>query len=278
MALAPNVATSADSNAVEQPGSSGGSTRVVLILAFAVFFLLGGVTNINDLLVGKFKPMFHLTHAEANLVQMAFFIAYGAFSIPAGIIMSKLGYIRTFVLGFIIVAAAAFLFIPASAAASYPGFLAALFCIGAGITVLQVAMNPVITTLGPVETSHSRLTFAQAFNSIGVFLMVYGGATFLLGDSTPIDADTASEAQIQAYRVAEGASIGTAYMWLGVLMLVIAAVFWMYRSALDHARTDAVKLEGTWGLLTHNRRVQFGALCIFVYVGAEVAIGSNLMA
>src|SRR3546814_10085655 len=81
--------------------------------------------------------MFQLTHAEANLVQMAFFIAYGAFSIPAGIIMSKLGYIRTFVLGFIIVAAAAFLFIPASAAASYPGFLAALFCIGAGITVLQ---------------------------------------------------------------------------------------------------------------------------------------------
>src|SRR3546814_15575498 len=87
--------------------------------------------------------------------------------------MSRLGYIRTFVLGFIIVAAAAFLFLPASAAASYPGFLAALFCIGAGITVLQVAMNPVITTLGPVETSHSRLTFAQAFNSIGVFLMVY---------------------------------------------------------------------------------------------------------
>src|SRR3546814_13268384 len=67
-------------------------------------------------------------------------------------------------------------------------------------------------------------------------------------------------------------------MWLGVLMLVIAAVFWMYRSAIDHAKTDAVKLEGTWGLLTHNRRVQFGALCIFVYVGAEVAIGSNLIA
>ncbi|MBA3941390.1 MAG: glucose/galactose MFS transporter, partial [Sphingopyxis sp.] len=180
MALVPNVATGADPGTA---GKSGGSTRVVLILAFAVFFLLGGVTNINDLLVGKFKPMFHLTHAEANLVQMAFFIAYGAFSIPAGIIMSKLGYIRTFVLGFIIVAAAAFLFIPASAAASYPGFLAALFCIGAGITVLQVAMNPVITTLGPIETSSSRLTFAQAFNSIGVFLMVYGGATFLLGDS-----------------------------------------------------------------------------------------------
>lgn len=278
MALAPNVATGADSNAADQPGRGGGSTLIVLVLAFAVFFLLGGVTNINDLLVGKFKSMFHLTHAQANLVQMAFFIAYGAFSIPAGIIMSKLGYIRTFVLGFTIVAAASFLFIPASAAASYPGFLAALFCIGAGITVLQVAMNPVITTLGPAKTSHSRLTFAQAFNSVGVFLMVYGGATFLLGDSKPIDPETSTEAQIQAYRVAEGASIGTAYMWLGILMLVIAAIFWINRSALDHAKADAMKLEGTWGLLTSNRRVQLGALSIFVYVGAEVAIGSNLIA
>jgi MFS transporter, FHS family, L-fucose permease len=278
MALAPNVATSAGPDAGDMGGGSRGGTLVVLVLAFAVFFLLGGVTNINDLLVGKFKSMFHLTHAQANLVQMAFFIAYGAFSIPAGIIMSKLGYIRTFVLGFVIVAAAAFLFIPASAAASYPGFLAALFCIGAGITVLQVAMNPVITTLGPAETSHSRLTFAQAFNSIGVTLMVWGGATFLLGDSKPLDPETSTEAQIQAYRVAEGASIGTAYMWLGILMLAIAAVFWMYRSALDHAKADDVKLEGTWGLLTHNRRVQLGALCIFVYVGAEVAIGSNLIA
>ena len=276
MALAPNVATSTDSNPAA--GKSGGSTRVVLILAFAVFFLLGGVTNINDLLVGKFKPMFHLTHAQANLVQMAFFIAYAAFSIPAGIVMSKLGYIRTFVLGFAIVATAAFLFIPASAAASYPGFLAALFCIGAGITVLQVAMNPVITTLGPAETSHSRLTFAQAFNSIGVFLMVYGGAAFLLGDSQPLDAETASEARIQAYRVAEGASIGTAYMWIGLLMLAIAALFWTFRSALDHAKAEKVRLEGTWGLLTHNRRVQFGALSLFTYVGAEVAIGSNLIA
>lgn len=259
-------------------GSSGGKVGIVLALAFAVFFLLGGVTNINDLLVGKFKPMFHLSHTEANFVQLFFFFAYATFSIPAGIILSKLGYIRTFVLGFVIIAAASFLFIPASAAASFPGFLAALFCIGAGITVLQVAMNPVITTLGPVETSHSRLTFAQAFNSIGVFLMIYGGASLLLGDSKPIDAETATAAQLQAYRVAEGASIGTAYMWLGLLMLVIAALFWAFRSTLDHAKAEEVKLEGTWGLFRHNRRVQLGSLCIFTYVGAEVAIGSNLMA
>jgi len=256
----------------------GGKTGIVLALAFAVFFILGGVTNINDLLVGKFKPMFHLSHAQANLVQMAFFIAYALCSIPAGIVMSKLGYIRTFVLGFLMVAAAAFLFIPASAAASYPGFLAALFFIGAGITVLQVAMNPIITTLGPVETSHSRLTFAQAFNSIGVFLMVYGGAAFLLGNSQPLDPESASEAQIQAYRVAEGASIGQAYTWLAIVMLAMAALFWTFRSAIDQSKAEGVKLDGTLSLFLHNRRVQLGALCIFTYVGAEVAIGSNLIA
>ena len=257
---------------------AGGNTTTVLLLVFAVFFILGGVTNINDLLVGKFKPMFQLTHAQANLVQFAFFMSYALFSIPAGIVMSKLGYIRTFVLGFVIVALAALLFIPASQSAAYGGFLAALFLIGAGITVLQVAMNPVITTLGPVETSHSRLTFAQAFNSIGVFLMIYGGATLLLGDSKPIDAATITAAQLQAYRVEQGASIGTAYMWLAVVMLAIAALFWTFRSALDHATAEQTKVEGTLGLLRHNRRVQLGALGIFTYVGAEVAIGSNLIA
>lgn len=259
-------------------GTSGGKTGIVLALAFAVFFLLGGVTNINDLLVGKFKPMFQLSHAQANLVQFAFFMSYALFSIPAGIVMSKLGYIRTFVLGFVIVALAALLFIPASQNAVFGGFLGALFLIGAGITVLQVAMNPVITTLGPSETSHSRLTFAQAFNSIGVFLMVYGGAKLLLGDSKPIDAATATADQIQAYRVEQGASIGTAYMWLAIIMLAIAALFWLFRSALDGAKAGETKVEGTLGLLQHNRRVQLGALGIFTYVGAEVAIGSNLIA
>lgn len=266
------------SSASSGGSASGGNTKIVLMLAFLVFFLLGGVTNINDLLVGKFKPMFQLSHAEANLVQFAFFMSYALFSIPAGIIMSKLGYIRTFVLGFVIVAAAAFLFIPASNSAAFGGFLAALFLIGAGITVLQVSMNPIITTLGPVETSHSRLTFAQAFNSIGVTLMVYGGAKVLLGDSKPIDAATATAEQMQAYRVEQGASIGHAYMWLAIGMLAIAALFWVFRSALDHAKAEETKVAGTLDLLRTNKRVQFGALCIFTYVGAEVAIGSNMIA
>ncbi len=253
------------------------NTRSVLLLVFAVFFLLGGVTNINDILIPKLKGLYQLSHFQANLVQFAFFTSYAIFSIPAGQLMSKLGYIRGFVVGFLVIAAASLLFLPAAYSGVYASFLVALFMIGGGITLLQVAMNPVILALGPVETSHSRLTFAQLFNSIGVFIMVYGGAELMLGKPSAIDQATLSGAELAAYRVAESTIIGKAYIGLAIIMLLIAALFWFWRSALDRQTADKVKVAGTWTLFTTNARVRFGALCIFTYVGAEVAIGSNLV-
>lgn len=250
----------------------------VLGLVFAVFFLLGGITNINDLLVAKFKDMFELSHFAANLVQFAFFTSYALFSIPAGMLVARLGYIRSFVLGFIIVAAASLLFIPASRMGTYAGFLIGLFMIGGGITVLQVAMNPVVTILGPPETSHSRLTFAQLFNSMGVTLMVYGGARLLLGTGDVIDSATTTPDQATAHRIAEGALVANAYAGLALLMLAIAALFWFSRSALDTARAASGNSSGTLSLFCSSGRVRFAAICIFAYVGAEVAIGSNLVA
>jgi len=272
VALMPNASGTAAS------ARPTGSTTGILILVFAVFFLLGGVTNINDVLIPKLKGLFQLSHFQANLVQFAFFTSYALFSIPAGKLMSKLGYIRGFVAGFAIISLASLLFIPAASSGIYASFLVALFMIGGGITVLQVAMNPVVTTLGPVETSHSRLTFAQLFNSIGVFLMVRGGAEILLGDSKSIDAAAATSAQLEAFRIAEGSVIGKAYLGLAIVMALIALFFWFWRSALDRAEAEEVRVEGTFGLLRHNARVRFGAICIFTYVGAEVAIGSNMIA
>ena len=160
----------------------------------------------------------------------------------------------------------------------YVSFLVALFMIGGGITVLQVAMNPIVTTLGPAETSHSRLTFAQLFNSVGVFLMVRGGAELLLGESSQSHPVGASAAEVEAFRIAESAVIGQAYLGLAVAMAMIALLFWSLRSALSDTRAEATRTEGTFELLKSNARVRFGALCIFTYVGAEVAIGSNLIA
>lgn len=263
-------------------GSDGtkidGNARSVLFLTFAVFFILGGVTNINDVLIPKLKNLFQLSHFEANLVQFAFFMSYALFSIPAGILVARIGYVRGFVAGFLIVALGALLFLPAANSGIYVSFLAALFVIGGGITLLQVGMNPVTIALGPKETSHSRLTFAQLFNSIGVFLMVYGGAELMLGKESGVDLTTLSGESLQAQRVAESAIIGQAYMWLAAAMAAIAGLFWFWRSALDKAETTEVKVGGTLALFLNNARVRFGAVCIFTYVGAEVAIGSNLIA
>lgn len=263
-------------------GSDGakidGNAKSVLFLTFAVFFILGGVTNINDVLIPKLKNLFQLSHFEANLVQFAFFMSYALFSIPAGILVARIGYVRGFVAGFLIVALGALLFLPAANSGIYVSFLAALFVIGGGITLLQVGMNPVTIALGPKETSHSRLTFAQLFNSIGVFLMVYGGAELMLGKESGVDLTTLSGESLKAQRVAEAAIIGQAYMWLAAAMAAIAGLFWFWRSALDKAEAADVKVGGTLALFLNNARVRFGAVCIFTYVGAEVAIGSNLIA
>lgn len=273
MALAPSGnATAGDGMKIE------GKARSVLFLTFAVFFILGGVTNINDVLIPKLKNLYQLSHFEANLVQFAFFMSYALFSIPAGMLVARIGYVRGFVAGFLVVAAGALLFLPAANSGIYASFLAALFVIGGGITLLQVGMNPVTIALGPKETSHSRLTFAQLFNSIGVFLMVYGGAELMLGKESGVDPSTLSGAALQAHRVAESAVIGHAYMWLAAAMAAIAGLFWFWRSALDRAEAADVKVGGTLALFLNNARVRFGALCIFTYVGAEVAIGSNLIA
>ena len=259
------------------PAAGGGGAAKVLYLVFAVFFILGGVTNINDILIPKLKGLYQLSHFQANLVQFAFFTSYAIFSIPAGLLLKKLGYIRGFVVGFLVVAAGALLFLPAANTGFYASFLAALFVIGGGITLLQVAMNPVVVTLGDPATASSRLTFAQAFNSVGVFLMVYGGAELLLGDTAAPDTSTYTAADLAAYRAAESAVIGHAYIGLAIAMVVIALLFWMWRKALDGQRVEEVEVAGTWGLLASTPRLQFGALCIFCYVGAEVAIGSNMV-
>ncbi|MEQ1508787.1 MAG: sugar MFS transporter [Sphingopyxis sp.] len=254
-----------------------GNALPLLILVVAVFFLLGGVTNINDVLIPKLKGLFSLSNFEANLVQFAFFTSYALFSIPAGMLVARLGYMRSFTVGFLIVALGALMFIPAASSGVFISFLAALFVVGGGITLLQVGMNPVVIALGSPETAHSRLTFAQFFNSLGVFLMIYGGAELMLGKGSDVDPANLSGDALTQYRASESAVIGQAYFWVAAFLAAIALIFWLRRRALDHTKAEQVQLAGTWSLFTNNPRVRFGALCIFMYVGAEVAIGSNLI-
>ncbi len=252
------------------------NARGLLILVVAVFFLFGGITNLNDVLIPKLKGLFSLNYAQAMLVQFAFFTSYAIFSIPSGILMQRLGYFRGIVLGFAIMAGGCLLFLPAAYSGTFGAFLAALFVLGGGITLLQVAVNPLIITLGAPETAHSRLTFAQFFNSVGVFLMIRFGAAAILGETSTVDPTTLSGDALRAFRVAETTVIGHSYIGLAIVLTLIAAFFWTRRSVIDSQQVERVATAGTFALL-RRPRLAFGCLCIFVYVGAEVSVASIMI-
>ena len=243
---------------------------------FALFFIFGGMTSLNDVILPKLKELFALSNAEAMLVQTAFFLSYALFSIPAAGIVRRAGYMRTAAIGLLTMTAGCLLFIPASASAAYPVFLLALFVLGAGITVVQVVANPLISLLGPAQTTSSRLTFAQAFNALGTTVFPRIGSALILGGIAGVSAASLSGAQLDAYRAEATQIIVHTYIGLAVALLVIAAAVWSQRNKLNERQDRTGSMFHAFTLL-RQPRFAFGVLCIFLYVGAEVSIGSMLV-
>jgi FHS family L-fucose permease-like MFS transporter len=240
---------------------------------FALFFIFGGITSLNDVLIPKLKSLFALSYAEAMLVQSAFFAAYFIVSLPAAAIVERIGYLRTATLGLLTMMAGCLLFLPASSSGLFATFLIALFILAAGITIVQVVANPVMTMLGDAASASSRLTFAQAFNSLGTTVFPYLGSILILGSLTKVDSTTLSGAARTAYRAAETSVIEHAYLGLAIGLLVVAVFVWRQRNSLVETAAPPGKLWAAFGLLGRPR-FAFGAACIFLYVGAEVSIGS----
>ena len=246
------------------------------VFVFALFFIFGGITSLNDVIIPKLKDLFTLNYAQALLVQSAFFAAYAIVSIPAAAIVSRTGYMRAASLGLVTMMLGCLLFIPASASSTFGVFLVALFVLAAGITIVQVVANPLISLLGAPRTAHSRLTFAQAFNSLGTVIFPLVGAPLILGSLKDVDASTLTGAALAAYQEAETHVVVVTYLALAAALLVVAAVVWTRRNRLDDRQTEPAGLFAAFGLLTRPR-FGIGSLCIFLYVGAEVAIGSLIV-
>jgi MFS transporter, FHS family, L-fucose permease len=271
MALAPSAPTdarAADGAAINAPGLQG--------FVFALFFIFGGITSLNDVIIPKLKGLFTLSFTEAMLVQFCFFAAYAIIGIPGAQLVKKIGYMRGTVAGLLTMMVGCLLFVPASQNASYPLFLFALFVLASGVVVVQVVANPLISLLGPAQTSHSRLTFAQAFNSLGTTIFPPVGAVLLLGGASVVAIDQLSGPALDAYRAAESQVIANAYLALAAAIAVVAGVVWLFRNRLSGERHEASSVMAGLALLKRPR-FGFGALCIFLYVGAEVAIGSLIV-
>ena len=275
MALQPGMATSTDPRPESADGSHVDAPDLRLFV-MALFFIFGGITSLNDVLIPKLKELFTLNYAQAMLVQSAFFAAYLVVSVPGAALVKKIGYMRGAVVGLLTMMAGCLLFIPASASATFGVFLLALFVLASGITIVQVVANPLISLLGPARTTHSRLTFAQAFNSLGTTIFPYVGSILILGGLATVSAAELSGDALTEYRVAGTQAVVKAYLGLAVALALVAVVVWLRRNRLPVEAPDESSILSSFGLLKQTR-FGFGAACIFLYVGAEVAIGSLIV-
>lgn len=233
--------------------------RKALTSLTILFFMMGFITCLNDILVPYLKAIFSLTYGQAALIQFCFFAAYGLTSIPFSRLIENMGYQKGMVIGFALAALGCLLFYPAVLLHTYALFLAALFVLASGIVLLQVAANPCVATIGPQETASSRLTMAQAFNSLGTFIAPFFGAYFILSGLTN-----------SAY--AEGV-VYPYFLIAGVLIVIATAL-----SRMDLAgMTAEVRDNSCWRDVLREKNLLLGVIGIFAYVGAEVAIGSFLV-
>ena len=258
---------------------SAPGSKTALPMVITLFFLWGFITCLNDILIPHLKHLFTLNYAEVMLVQTFFFTGYFIFALPSGKVIDWIGYKWTMVAGLLVMAVGALCFLPAAMAPSFPMFLMALGIVAAGMTLLQVAANPYVIVLGPPETASSRLNLAQAFNSLGTTVAPYVGSLFILA-TVPLAASQLkllSPAALHAYRVGEASVVKLPYTLIAIILVSFAVAMALYKlpkigTHEENAATGA-PLPSIW----RQRHLVLGVIAIFVYVGAEVSIGSFLI-
>jgi MFS transporter, FHS family, L-fucose permease len=252
------------------------SNRGALAVVTALFFMWGFCTVLNDALIPHLQSIFSLSYLEASLIQLAFFGSYFLFALPASKLVEWIGYQQTMVLGLVTMSVGSFLFVPAAMSAKYAFFLAAQVMLAAGVTILQVAANPYVTILGPPETASSRLNLTQAFNTLGDTLAPYVGSVLLLGGAA-VESVPPSEHALLAYRVRQAANVKMPYIAISATLIILALAIALYRfPRLEVTRDFRPGSQAEQDSLWKHPHLWLGAIAIFIYIGAEVSIGSFL--
>ena len=239
-----------------------------LVVLTTLFFMMGFITCMNDILIPHLKDIFELTYVQAMLIQFCFFTAYAIMSIPMGYLVGKIGYKNGVISGFVLTAIGCLLFYPAAGSHSYATFLGALFILASGVTLLQVAGNPYVTLLSKPGKESATLTLVQAFNSLGTTIAPQIGAFLILADAT----QTVSKAE-------QISSVQIPYLGLAGLLIILAVFVKMIRlpDARKIAEEESEHNHDGKHSVWQYRHLVFGAAGIFCYVGAEVSIGSLLV-
>jgi FHS family L-fucose permease-like MFS transporter len=250
----------------------------------SLFFMWGFLTSLNDIIIPHLKAIFELDYFRAMWVNTAFFMSYFVMSVPSGLLVRRFGYKNGIVIGLLGAALGCLFLYPAAGMRSYGLFLFALFVLGSGITLLQVAANPFVAVLGKPETASARLTLTQAFNSLATFLGPKFGKWAILSTAVlgSVELAKLTPTALEAYKLSEAQSVQMPYVGLAVTLVLLAVAMALFKlpKINDESPTVAAAAAGTdayhksaWSY----RHLVLGAVGIFVYVGAEVSIGSVLV-
>jgi MFS transporter, FHS family, L-fucose permease len=237
----------------------------------SLFFMWGFITCLNDILIPHLKNVFSLSYTQAMLIQFCFFGAYFVVSPAAGVLAKRVGYKKGIVTGLLIASAGCLLFYPAASILSYPLFLGALFVLASGIAVLQVSANPYVTALGSAQTASSRLNLTQAFNALGTTVAPFFGTLLILSAVTAgMDQAASTHGEADAVKLP--------YLLLASAFIVLAAIFSQLKlPEVSAHKAPQINTQAPAGSAWSHRHLVLGAVGIFVYVGAEVSIGSLLV-
>nr|WP_255463252.1 sugar MFS transporter [Microbulbifer sp. YPW1] len=260
-----------DSGRAASRGTDGAKTAYLfpLLVMTSLFFIWGFITALNDILIPHLKSAFSLSYVQAMLIQFAFFGAYFLVSIPAGAMIKRLGYQNGVSVGLLVAAAGCLLFYPAAEVRVYGLFLAGLFVLASGITILQVSANPYVAVLGSPETSSSRLNFSQAINSVGHTVAPLFGALLIMG--------AVHSGGESGEGMADPRAVQVPYLIIAGFLIVAAIVFKLLKLPAIEGEAEAANLAGPSSSIWAHKHLVLGAVAIFLYVGAEVAIGSVLI-
>lgn len=260
-------------------GTASENNNFALGALTTLFFLWGFITCLNDILIPHLKNVFSLTYTQAMLIQFCFFGAYFLVSVPAGMLVKRIGYKYGIVVGLLIAGCGCLLFYPAASSHTYEVFLAALFVLASGITILQVSANPYVSALGKVEAAPSRLTLTQAFNSAGTAVAPFFGSVLILSVAAVGGSEIAqmNATELEAFRQNEASAVQIPYLMLAASLFVLAAIFaFLKLPSIELLPEDVLNKQAKVSIFSY-RHLVLGAIGIFLYVGAEVSIGSFLI-
>ena len=245
------------------------------VLVTSLFFIWGFLTVLVDSPISRFREIFTLSYFESGLVQFAFFGAYFLLSIPAGFILTRIGYQKGIILGLTTMAAGCFLFYPAASFRTFGIFMLGYFVLAGGMTILQVAANPYVAALGSEKTSSSRLILSQAFNSLGTALAPSVGAIYFLSDKilSKEEIKLLDLESREIYYLSEASAVQGPFIFFGCFLLAIAIVFLFIKLPSLMPKKES----GTYLDAINQKNLIYGVIGIFFYVGAEVTIGSYLV-